>query len=650
MNPKNCLLILGLLYGFITFGQSKQSKDTATVNKLLDQSKSLVATDSAKAIGLALQAKQMAADIDYPKGEAYALKNIGLVYYRRGMYVQTLDYWSEALAIFESEKDDVGTANMLSNIGAIYFDQGADDKALEFSLRALQIAEKIRDTVRLVSVLSNIGGIYHNKKDPVALNYLLKAVPLVEKSGDRDQYLILTGNIGEVYFDENNNEKAVEYYRKSIKAAENNPEAAYSYNGIGKLYLKEGNFEMALQNHNKALEIAEKADDKFQVTRSLRGIGDVYEKQNNLSVAIEYYQKARAVAEQMDDVKVELKDLYKDMSDAYAKNKDFLNAYSYESLYSDYKDSIYNIETKKKLNQLQFDFELSKKETELILKEAKIKSEKLARILMTIGLGLLVVIAFIIYRNYLQKAKINKILDKQNAQIEQLLLNILPKEVATELQTSGESKPRHFNEVSVLFTDFKGFTSIADKLSPEQVVRELNECFMAFDGIMEKYELEKIKTIGDAYMCAGNIPSPDPDHVYKMIRAAKEIQVFMEQHNRRRAEMGRETWEIRIGVHVGPVVAGVVGKKKYAYDIWGGTVNIASRMESNGTPGRVNISATTYEIIKDKFDCSYRGKIFAKNLGELDMYFVDDEKSPFSRRVPDVNVQEGHYDVQTDPV
>jgi adenylate cyclase len=329
----------------------------------------------------------------------------------------------------------------------------------------------------------------------------------------------------------------------------------------------------------------------------------------------------------MDDVKVELKDLYKDMSAAYAKNNDFPNAYLFKSFYSDIKDSLYTLETKKKLNQLQFDFVLKKKQGEIVLKEAKIKSEKQARMGMTIGLGLLLIIAFIIYRNYLQKAKINKILDKQKAQIEQLLLNILPKEVASELQISGRSKPRHFEKVSVLFTDFKGFTSIADKLSPEEVVYELNECFMAFDSIMEKYDLEKIKTIGDAYMCAGNIPSPNPDHVYKIIKAATEIQDFMKKHNDRRAEKGQEGWEIRIGVHVGPVVAGVVGKKKYAYDIWGSTVNIASRMESNGTPGRVNISAAAYEIVKDRFECSHRGKIYAKNLGELDMYFVECEKS-----------------------
>jgi class 3 adenylate cyclase len=204
-----------------------------------------------------------------------------------------------------------------------------------------------------------------------------------------------------------------------------------------------------------------------------------------------------------------------------------------------------------------------------------------------------------------------------------LLLNILPAEVAKELQVNGQATPRNFESVSVMFTDFKSFTVIADKMSPQDLVEELNTCFKAFDHIIGKYNLEKIKTIGDAYMCAGGIPSPDDRHAHNMVKASLEIQEYIKQNNKRKVEEGKEAWDLRLGLHVGPIVAGVVGKKKYAYDIWGSTVNVASRMESNGEPGRVNISAATYELIKDEFECSYRGKIYAKNVGEIDMYFVD---------------------------
>jgi len=626
MLQKPTILFSILLLSFSGFSQSKFSKDTAAIHKLLEESKGLSKTDSARAISIAVKARKNAADIKYKKGEALALKNMGMVYYHGGHYVETLNYWNQSLEKFENIKDEAGIANILGNIGAIYLTQGADEKALEYSLKSLQLAEKLKDTIRLITTLSNVGGIYHNKKDPVALNYLLKVIPLVKAIGQVESYVVITGNIGEIYFDHNDVAKALEYYQISISAAGKDISAAFAYNGIGKIHLSEKKFQQALEAHNKALESAKKADDKLQVVRSLRGIADVHSKTGRTELALNYYQQAKSYAENMDDINVELKDLYKDMALAFSNGKDFSNAFLYQTFYSDLKDTLYNIETKKKLNQLQFDFELSKKESELSLKEASIKSERQARIGITIGLVLILLIAFIIYRSYLQKAKTNKILDKQKVQIEHLLLNILPKEVVYELQTTGESAPRHFEEVSVLFSDFKGFTAIADKTAPGDLVEELNKCFMAFDNIMEKYGLERIKTIGDSYMCAGNIPSPTPDHTYKMIKAAMDMQDFMAKHNTGRAEKGMELLEIRIGVHTGPVVAGVVGKKKYAYDIWGSTVNIASRMESNGAPGRVNITAQTYEMIKDRFDCSHRGKIHVKNLGELDMYFVEAEK------------------------
>ncbi|MEJ7828703.1 MAG: adenylate/guanylate cyclase domain-containing protein [Segetibacter sp.] len=621
------LLSLILLSRFAVYGQSKPGKDTTTVNALLAQSKSLIGSDSAKAHDLAIEANKMAREIHYPQGEAYALKNIGMLYYLKGKYVETLGYWNQSLEIFEDSKDDIGISNMLNNIGAIYFNQGADAKALEYILRSLQVAERIGDTLRMVSALINVGNTYHNKKDPVALNYLLRVIPLVERNKNTEAYIVVTGNIGEIYFDNNDNAKAFEYFNKSIKAAGNTSSAAFSYNGIGKIKLKEGKFSEALQNHNKALVLAKKFEDKLQEVRGLRGIADAYFKTDNTPLAIQYYNKARVVAENMDDLKVELKDLYHEMALAYSKGKNYSSAFLYQSYYADIKDSLYNIESKKKLNQLQFDFELSKKEVEINLQEASIKSERQVRLGLTVGLILILIIAFVIYRNYRIKAKSNRILDKQKDQIEHLLLNILPAEVAKELQASGNCTPRHYENVSVLFTDFKGFTTIADKFTPQELVKELNTCFIAFDNIIEKYGLEKIKTIGDSYMCAGGIPVEDEDHVYKMVKAGIEIQEFVETYNQQCKVSGQECWNVRIGIHVGPVVAGVVGKKKYAYDIWGSTVNVASRMESSGVPEKVNISSTTYELIKDRFVCHHRGKIHAKNVGEIDMYFVEHEKT-----------------------
>jgi adenylate cyclase len=632
MNLKILLLFSSFLTIYATvIGQQTTAKDTAFINKLLQESKSLIKDDTAKAIRLARQAKELSTKIRFHQGEAYAFKNLGLVYYMQGKYVETLDYWNQSLKIFEDLKDDVGTSNLLNNIAAIYFDQGVDDKALEYSLKSLKLAEKTKDNLRILSALATIGAIYHNKKDPVAVKYLLRALPLCEATGNNDSYVIIAGNLGEVYFDNNEDAKALEFYKKAINADTSSSTSAFSFNGIGKIYLRKNQFKEALSSHEKALQISQKVDDKLQIIRSLRGKGDVYARLKDFSVALQYYKQATTIAEGL-KANVELKDLYSSTSLLFSDRGDYQSAYTYQKKYADIKDTLYNVETAKKLGQLQFDFDISTKEAEIklltnekSLREAEIKTARQARTALTAGLVLILIIAFIIYRNYLNKAKINKVLDKQKNEIEHLLLNILPVEIAAELQATGFAKSRHINNVSVLFTDFKGFTSIAEKLSPSTLVKELNECFIAFDNIIERHKLEKIKTIGDSYMCAGNLPSSDPDHLYNMVKAALEIQEFLHKTNKIRVESGFEPWEARIGIHTGPVVAGVVGKKKYAYDIWGSTVNIASRMESNGYPGRINISSSTYEAIKEYFECSYRGKIKAKNAGEIDMYFVEHE-------------------------
>ncbi len=204
-----------------------------------------------------------------------------------------------------------------------------------------------------------------------------------------------------------------------------------------------------------------------------------------------------------------------------------------------------------------------------------------------------------------------------------LLLNILPADVAEELKNKGSSEARDFEMVTVMFTDFKDFTMISEKLSPTELVKEIDYCFSAFDNIIHKHGIEKIKTIGDAYMCAGGLPVANKTHAEDTVKAAIEIRDFMANHNKEKLAKGELPFEIRIGINTGPVVAGIVGVKKFAYDIWGDTVNLASRMESSGKEGEVNISGSTYELVKDKFTCSHRGKIQTKNKGEVDMYFVN---------------------------
>lgn len=204
-----------------------------------------------------------------------------------------------------------------------------------------------------------------------------------------------------------------------------------------------------------------------------------------------------------------------------------------------------------------------------------------------------------------------------------LLLNILPESIADELKQKGSSAPVLFDDATVLFTDFEGFTRIAETMHPEELVRELDQCFSYFDSVVERYNLEKLKTIGDAYMCAGGLPQRNNTHAVDCVLAALEIQAFMNRMKEVKQSQGFPYWELRLGIHSGPLVAGVIGEKKFAYDVWGDTVNTASRCETAGSPGRINISSAVYERVKDFFECTYRGRLPIKNKGEIEMYFVE---------------------------
>lgn len=214
-------------------------------------------------------------------------------------------------------------------------------------------------------------------------------------------------------------------------------------------------------------------------------------------------------------------------------------------------------------------------------------------------------------------------LQSEKEKSDELLLNILPLDIARELKENGTAQAKKYESVSVLFTDFVGFSIIAENMSADELVSEIDYCFKEFDRIIQKYPIEKIKTIGDAYMAVGGLPITNQTHAVDVINAALEIRDFIEEHKKKKQAQSKPIFEVRIGVHTGNVVAGIVGLKKFAYDIWGDTVNLASRMESSSEAGRINISGATYKLVKDHFECTYRGKIMAKNKGEVDMYFVE---------------------------
>ncbi|MBK7957071.1 MAG: adenylate/guanylate cyclase domain-containing protein [Bacteroidetes bacterium] len=217
---------------------------------------------------------------------------------------------------------------------------------------------------------------------------------------------------------------------------------------------------------------------------------------------------------------------------------------------------------------------------------------------------------------FVEIAEKNKIIEIEKQRSEELLLNIFPAEIAEELKRSNHSEARSYGHVSVMFADMVNFTNVSERLSAIDLVNVLHFYFKNFDIITAKYQIEKIKTIGDCYMCVCGMPTEDEHHAEKIIKAAKEMQQFVESHK------NTYDFQFRIGIHSGPLVAGIVGIKKYAYDVWGDTVNTAARLEQNGLAGKINISQTTHDLVKGKFDMEFRGKLPVKNKGDIAMYFV----------------------------
>lgn len=258
----------------------------------------------------------------------------------------------------------------------------------------------------------------------------------------------------------------------------------------------------------------------------------------------------------------------------------------------------------------------------------------------------IVTMFFIITINSFFKAvsSAEKLLAAEHAASEKLLLNILPQSIASELKVKGTSEPRHYPSTTVCFTDFEGFTQIAESMSPKELVAELDRCFSYFDSLMDRHKLEKLKTIGDSYMFAGGIPLQNNTHAIDCVMAALEIQAFMNQMKEIKSGQNLPYWQLRLGIHSGDLVAGVIGDKKFAYDVWSDTVNTASRCESSGVPGQINISKATYELVKDFFECEYRGAVPAKHKGEIEMYFVRGLRPELQRnnesRVPNEKFRE----------
>lgn len=607
---------------------SNAPDDSTKVNLLIELAGNYYRTSAPEAINLGTQARDLAIELEYQKGLGYAYKSIGLGYLYLPNYLEALFAWQQALTTFQSINHKNGISNMLNNIGVIYLNQGDDENAIYYFLESLKVAEEISDSLRTATALVNIGAVYAHKKDTwsMAKEFYLRSLPLSEALGDYDALGTVSVNLGEIYLAEGSDSAALSYLEKALdiykeSATGNVP---YALNAIGKVYAFRGEYKTAINYHTQAFELAESNAAVLEMAQAISELAEIEIVKENFNLAIKYYKRGEGLAKTVDS-KNDLIYIFDGLANTYATVGNYKNAFRYRGSYDSLKTIVYDAEMDKKLQTETLKYDLDKRQKQIELQEVNLQKQKAIRNASAIVGILLLLLAIGLYSRYTFTRKTNRIIAFEKDRSDQLLLNILPEETAEELKNKGSATPKYYKKVSVLFTDFKGFTKIAEKLTPAELVEELNNCFIEFDRIIDKYNLEKIKTIGDAYMCAGGIPAANETNPVDIVHAGLEIKEYMENLKKEREDSGRDYWELRIGIHTGPVIAGVVGKNKFAYDIWGDAVNTASRMESSGIPGKVNISGDTYELIKNNFVCTHRGKIQAKNKGEIDMYIVEGE-------------------------
>lgn len=508
--------------------------------------------------------------------------------------------------------------------GVAWQRKGNFDKALDNLFKAAELAEALDKISSLGAISVEIANVYsESDNSSMAFPYYKNGIEIARKMGDSLVLGQTLYNFGDDLYEEGKLDTALVVTKEArviFQRFKNYWYEAYSIGNLGRIFTDQGETDKAERYLKRAIDTLKKRSDYSAIADFSAALADVSLQRGNTAEAIKFAERSLIAAKQH-KLKEDLKNAYYKLSHLYETAGNTDEALHYYKQYVIYKDSLEDVETYRSMANLRTDYEIAKKQTEVDLLNERTRNQQTILVGSVITVVLILLIALGLYRRNKFIGRTKKIIESEKNRSEILLLNILPQETAKELKERGKVQPKRFDAVSILFTDFKNFTHYAENLSPEELVKSVDFYFSEFDRIIEKYGLEKIKTVGDAYMCAAGVPFPVEDHAVKTVAAACEMIQFVEKAKTLSSD--KETrFEMRIGIHSGPAIAGVVGTKKFAYDVWGDTVNIASRMESTSSAGKINISGSTYELVKHRFDCEYRGEISAKSKGRMKMYFV----------------------------
>ncbi|MBK9249531.1 MAG: tetratricopeptide repeat protein [Ignavibacteria bacterium] len=559
----------------------------------------------------------------------------GSVYSSSGEYDKALEYYQKALTFHDEHRDSSSVAAVSKNIGVVYAELGSNDKALEFYNRALASFQEIGDLSGVAAVTGNIGNVYNNLcMYENALEYLAKAYAIHEELGEKSGVASDTMNTGNVYYLIGSYILALEYYQKALTINEelgNKRQTASCTGNMGYAFFFLKDYDNALIYQQRSLLLSEEFGNKQQVAYSLANLGNIQsalgrkyeamdyllralqiqrELQSNLYVgdtlialgillseldrqddALEMLQEGLTLAEKNGE-KGSAATAHKELAKILKNKGEIADSYDHFEKFYVLEQEVKNAETLKQAELLNYQ-----------RKQAEIDKQ-----------------------HEIQIASANA----KHEATEQLLHNVLPRLIANKMLDGTKLIAEKHSHVSVLFADIVGFTKLSQRISAEELVEGLDRIFTVFDALAEKYGLEKIKTIGDCYMVVSGAPITRDDHAEAMARFAMEMQESIKEF---KAISTGEEIQLRIGIHSGEVVAGVIGKKKFAYDIWGDTVNTASRMESHGEAGKIHVSEEFMQVLSSSslvsftsftsFHFQERGEMEIKGKGIMKTYFME---------------------------
>lgn len=594
--------------------------DTLVIDNLVSKAGQLELNgDYRQELSLGLKAFKMSEESRYRKGLSAAGMRVGSAYFNLGFMDSALWYFHQSADIRKKDMNIKGYTSACIAMNYVYLQTSQYDSAYAVLFDALRMNKEGKNIEGVIEVYIELGNLSIAYKDyPAASKYLLEAEKSAAPLNSPLLKMQAAGALGNYYYNTKDYPNALKYFLKVDEWVDReNLKTVYAsnLNNIGLTYSALSQYKNATSYFYAGLSVYRELGMRFDEGNTCFNLGSMYNNRNMPDSAIHYLLKSLSISREIDDLShVALS--YEYLSDAYVLKNDYKTAYHYHVKSALLKDTLLNNEKISSISEMQTRYETEKKEQKIVLLDAQNKMKSAQRNIFIVGTILSLLLATAIFIGLLRTRK-----EKQIS--EALLLNILPSEVAEELKQKGSADARFFDEVTVLFTDIKNFTQVTEKLSPSELVDMLHTCFKAFDEIITKHRVEKIKTIGDSYMCAGGLPVPNKSNASDVVRAGLEIQEYLKNLKAQRIAEGKEPIEMRLGIHTGPVVAGIVGVKKFAYDIWGDTVNLASRMEYSGEVGKVNISEYTYHQVKDSFICTPRGKVEAKHKGLIEMYFVE---------------------------